>query len=136
MTTLRFQYSGSYTDPTAHHFGAGKWMPEEECRAAITKMLQDPKIRADSIRIVVQQKKIRWLHLKDGPVDGIFPEIPKAIAREKAIQAILDTPGLPSRVWIDAKSAVKRGVPESLAEARLLVATLEKIHALGPENVK
>ena len=131
---LRFQYTGSYSDPQRFHIGSGSWMNEAECRACVARMLRNPEIRGDSIRVSVQQKKSPWLHLKRVPVSEIFPDLQREFEREMAIKAILDDSSLPSRVHTDIVCAVKRGVALSLAETRQLVAVLEKIQALESDT--
>lgn len=125
---LRYNYTGSYRDPKRHHFGCGDWLNEAACREAVAAYLRSPEISGESLRIIVQHKKSRWVHLRNGTAAEIFPDLVVAFEREQAIAEVLRIEKLPTSVRLDAAEAVKRGtVAEALAAAEMLVSTLRSI---------
>lgn len=127
---LRYSYSGSYTDPARHHFGSGDWVTHAEIRRAVSNMLRDPAIRQDSIRIVMQHKRSRWSHLKNGSVAELFPDLVRDYEWDRASNAIAQDANLPSRVRTDIDYALRHGVSQALDEARQLVNALEKLEKI------
>jgi len=69
----RYNYSGSFVDPERHHFGAGDWLSEKECRQVAASLLRDNSVRPESIHIIVQERRNkRWCSHEHGPVKAIF----------------------------------------------------------------
>lgn len=127
---LRFNYTGSYRDPKRHHFGCGDWLSEADCRQALAANLRSADVAGESLRVIVQQKKSRWLHFKNGTVAEIFPDLIVELERERAVAEIVGNTALPVSVGLDAQSAVRRGaVDAELARAEALAAVLRQVVA-------
>lgn len=136
MLTLRYNYSGSYADPTRHHFGWGAWLTEEECRQYIALALRNTEYAPGSLHIVVQQKKSRWLPYRNGSVAEIFPDVWAQYQRDVAVDGIMGE-GKAASFWVqgELRAAARRGYGVALQDARQLVAFLERINAVTtPSN--
>ena len=128
---LRYNYSGEIRPEHGGHFiGGGEWMTEEECRRAIASTLLGVRILPDSLRISVQHKKSRWLHLKSGPVAGIFPDAWKDYLAAKDVAAILADPSLSDAVRAEASYNFKKGLAAAIPELEQQKARLEETLAV------
>lgn len=126
-TELRYKYCGSYRDPDRYHFGFGPWLNEEECRAALAAALRNAEIADESLRVVVEQKKRRWLAFKNGTVVAIFPDLIVNLERERAVAEVIENGSIAAGVRFAVANVVKKGnIEEALAHAELLASALRQ----------